>query len=285
MMKKLIFLLLLLSNAIVLNAQEAELKKVVHDFFQAMYKQDTAALRKFFVPAASLFTYSYDAKGNPRAKGTSLSEFINSVSFLGDSPVEERLTGWQCLIDAGIASIWTPYEFYFEGKFSHCGVDSWQMIKVQGDWKISQLTDTRRKTNCPDEELTRFVIDSLINEWHHAAAVADEKSFFGFMTEEAVYIGTDSSERWHRDELAEWSRKYFEGKSAWDFKPISRNITFGPGHNIAWFDELLDTWMGVCRSTGIVVLVDDKWKLVHYQLSLTLPNDKLNDFKKLIGKE
>ena len=284
-MKKLFLLLLIMYNGFALHAQEAELKTVIHDFFQAMYKQDTAALRKFFVPAATLFTYSYDAKGNPRAKGESLSEFINAVSFLGDSPMEERLVGWQCLIDAGVASVWTPYEFYYEGKFSHCGVDSWHMMKIQGEWKITQLTDTRRKSNCPDDELTRFVIDSLINEWHHAAAIADEKTFFGFMTEEAIYIGTDTSERWQRDELAKWSQKYFDRNSAWDFKPISRNITFGPGKNIAWFDELLDTWMGVCRSTGIVELVEDRWKLVHYQLSLTLPNDKLEDFKKLIGKE
>ena len=267
------------------TAQEAELKVFIHDFFQAMYHQDTSALRKVFVPAASLFTYSFDAKGNPRSKGESVSGFINGVSFLGQSPIEERLTGWQCLIDGGIASIWTPYEFYYEGKFTHCGVDSWQLIMVQGEWKITQLTDTRRKTNCPDEELTRFVIDSLINEWHHAAAIADEKSFFGFMTKEAVYIGTDTSERWQRDELAEWSKKYFDRSSAWAFTPISRNITFGPAKNIAWFDELLDTWMGVCRSTGIVELVDDKWKLVHYQLALTLPNDKMADFRKLIGKE
>jgi ketosteroid isomerase-like protein len=266
-------------------AQETPIKAVVHDFFQAMYRQDTAALRNFFVPAASLFTYSYDAKGNPRAKGESLSDFINGVSFLGDSPMEERLTGWQCMVDAGIASVWTPYEFYYEGKFSHCGVDSWQMMLVQGEWKITQLTDTRRKTNCPDEELTRFVIDSLINEWHHAAAISNAKAFFGFMTKDAVYIGTDSSERWHRDELAAWSGKYFERPSAWDFKPISRNITFSPGKDVAWFDELLDTWMGVCRSTGVVELVDQQWKLVHYQLSLTLPNEKLDDFRKLIGRE
>ena len=266
-------------------AQESELRTLVNNFFKAMYQQDTGALRTYFVPAASLFTYSYDAKGNPRAKGETVSNFITGVSFLGDSPMEERLTGWQCLIDAGVAAVWTPYEFYYEGKFSHCGVDSWQMMKVQGEWKITQLTDTRRKTNCPDDELNRFVIDSLINEWHHAAAIADEKAFFGFMTKEAVYIGTDTSERWQRDELVAWSWKYFDGSSAWNFTPISRNITFGPAKNIAWFDELLDTWMGVCRSTGIVVLVDDRWKLVHYQLSLTLPNDKLADFKKLIGKE
>jgi hypothetical protein len=137
----------------------------------------------------------------------SLSEFINAVSFLGDSPMEERLVRTGNAHGCRYCSLWTPYEFYFEGKFSHCGVDSLAHDESTGEWKITQLTDTRRKTNCPDDELTRFVIDSLINEWHHAAAIADEKSFLGFHDrEEAVYIGTDTSERWQRDELAEWSR-------------------------------------------------------------------------------
>lgn len=284
MMRKVIIVGCLLMTTLMVHAQEAALKTFVQQFFQSMYQRDTAALRKAFVPGASLYTFSHDSKGNPRAKGESIADFIRGVSLIGEAQMEERLTGWQCLIDEGIASIWTPYEFYFEGKFTHCGVDSWQMIQVAGEWKISQLTDTRRKGNC-DDELTRFVIDSLINQWHHAAAIADEEAFFGFMTKEAVYIGTDATERWLRDELAEWSRKYFERSSAWDFTPLSRNITLAPAKNLAWFDELLDTQMGTCRSTGVVEKVDDQWKLVHYQLSLTLPNDKLEEFQKLIGKE
>ena len=284
-MKKVLTVCCLLWIAITANGQEAELKIFVQHFFQSMYDRDTVALKKAFLPGASLFTFSHDSKGNPRAKGESIPDFIRGVSLIGEAQMEERLTGWQCLIDDGIASIWTPYEFYFEGKFTHCGVDSWQLIQVQGEWKISQLTDTRRKSECIQDDATRFVIDSLINLWHHAAAIADEDAFFGFMTKEAVYIGTDATERWLRDELAEWSKKYFERSTAWAFTPISRNITFGPAKNIAWFDELLDTWMGTCRSTGVVQKVDGQWKLVHYQLSLTLPNDKLEDFKKLIGKE
>lgn len=269
--------------AVASNAQEKEIKARVDKMFQAMYDVDTAALRKCFIPAAQLMTFSHDAHGNPRAKAETIGDFIRGVALVGDDEFEERLTGWQCLIDDGIASVWTPYEFYFEGKFSHCGVNSFQFIKVQGDWKISMITDTRRKTNCPGDDREVMIIDSIMNEWHHAAAVADEESFFGRMTEDGIYIGTDPTERWLRDELAHWSKKYFDRESAWKFTPMSRNIKMGSVGQIAWIDELLDTWMGTCRSTGILVLKDGEWKIIHYHLSIAVPNDKVDAYKVLIG--
>ncbi len=147
------------------------------------------------------------------------------------------------------------------------------------------ISDTRRRTGCPGDEQTESTIDSLINAWHHAASVADENAFFGRMTEDGIYIGTDPTERWKRDELKEWSKKYFEGESAWSFTPMSRNITVAPGGQIAWFDELLDTWMGVCRSTGIMEKRDGEWMIVHYHLSVSMPNDLLDAYRLLLGKK
>lgn len=268
----------------VAHAQEDQIRDVVDKMFRSMYEGDTAALRSCFIPAAQLMTYAHDAKGNPRAKAETLNDFIRGVSMIGDAAFEERLLNWQILIDDGIASVWTPYEFYFEEKFSHCGVNSFQLIKVQGTWKISMITDTRRKSNCPVGNAS-MAIDSMMNRWHHAAAIADENVFFGSMTSDGIYIGTDASERWLRDELAQWSKKYFDRESAWAFTPLSRTIRVAPGGQIAWFDELLDTWMGVCRSTGVVMLQDNEWKIAHYQLSVTVPNDKIEDFKKLIDKK
>ncbi len=266
------------------HSQEAEIRTVINKMFQSMYKADTVVLRTCFTPGAKFMTYSYDAKGNPRAKGEALPDFLRGVGLMGEAVMEERLTGWQCLIDDGIASVWTPYEFYFESKFSHCGVNSFQLIKVQGEWKISMITDTRRKDGCISEPKQTILIDSLINQWHHAAATADEDSFFGRMTPGGIYIGTDPTERWLRDELKEWSKEYFNREKAWDFKPISRNITIGPGGQMAWFDELLDTWMGTCRSTGILEKIDGEWMIIYYHLSVALPNDKLDGYRILIGK-
>jgi hypothetical protein len=104
------------------------------------------------------------------------------------------------------------------------------------------------------------------------------------MTPDAVYIGTDPAERWMRDELRAWSEKYFARESAWDFKPISRNVTFGQDGAIAWIDELLDTWMGQCRSTGILQRKDGKWKLAYYHLSIAVPNDKVDGYLGLLKK-
>jgi hypothetical protein len=98
------------------------------------------------------------------------------------------------------------------------------------------------------------------------------------MTPEAVYIGTDPTERWLREELRTWSAKYFARESAWAFKPVSRNITFGPDGAIAWVDELLDTWMGKCRSTGVLQRKDGQWKLSYYHLSIAVPNDKVDAY-------
>jgi len=266
-------------------AQEADIRALINRMFEGMYKSDTAALRTYFTPGAKFMTYSYDAKSNPRAKGESLNDFLRGVGLMGPADMEERLTGWQCLIDDGMASVWTPYEFYFEGKFSHCGSNSFQLIQVQGDWKISMISDTRRKTPCLSESQQAMVIDSLINQWHHAAAVADEDAFFGRMTADGIYIGTDPTERWLRDELKEWSKESFKRETAWDFKTLSRNIDIGPGGHIAWFDELLDTWMGTCRSTGIVQRIDGDWKIIYYHLSVALPNDKLDGYRILLGKK
>lgn len=282
---KYIILFVIVCYTSVSFSQEKEIKAVIDKMFQGIYKADTAALRSCFLPAGRLMTYSYDSKGNPRAKADSMSEFLHSVATMGPEDIEEKLTGWQILIDEGVASVWTPYEFYFEGEFSHCGVNSFQLIQVQHQWKISQLTDTRRKGNCVDDAKTIKQLDSLINAWHHAASKGDEEKFFGAMTEDAIYIGTDPTERWKRDELKAWSKKYFDEETAWDFKPLSRTIEIGDSDTMAWFDELLDTWMGTCRSTGILKKVDDQWKIIYYHLSVALPNDQLDGYRKLIGKE
>lgn len=121
-------------------------------------------------------------------------------------------------------------------------------------------------------------IHNLIDNWHHAAAVADEETFFGSMTEGARYIGTDENENWAREELKEWSKAFFDRDSAWDFKKKTRNVYLYTDGEIGWFDETLDTWMGVCRGSGVVVLTDEGWKIKHYVLSVAVPNDKIDAY-------
>ena len=115
--------------------------------------------------------------------------------------------------------------------------------------------------------------DAFLDAWHHAASVADEGAYFGAMTEDAVFIGTDAGERWLRDELRAWAKEYFARESAWVFEPVERHVAYSPDRRVAWFDEKLDSpHMGETRGSGVLVDVGGEWKIKHYVLSFAIPN-------------
>ncbi len=117
--------------------------------------------------------------------------------------------------------------------------------------------------------------------WHKAAATADEELFFGSMTDEGIYLGTDKTEKWTRDEMREWSKEYFDRESAWAFTTISRDVYLSEDANTVWFNEKLDTWMGVCKGTGVLVKQNGEWKIALYDLSVAVDNDKIQQFIEL----
>ena len=118
-------------------------------------------------------------------------------------------------------------------------------------------------------------IHSILDNWHAAAATADEDTFFGTMTDSAIYLGTDKTERWLRDELKEWSAEYFERDKAWAFTASNREVYFSKDGRTAWFEELLDTWMGPCRGSGVLSYSNGDWKLEHYNLAVLIDNDDI----------
>jgi ketosteroid isomerase-like protein len=119
-------------------------------------------------------------------------------------------------------------------------------------------------------------ISALLNQWHLFASKADFEGYFDLLTAEAVFVGTDAAEVWNKQEFMEFSRPYFEQGKAWDFMAIDRNIYMDPSGEVAWFDEILNTWMQLCRGSGVVRKVDGHWKIAHYVLSLTIPNEEIN---------
>src|SRR5262245_61980942 len=126
-------------------------------------------------------------------------------------------------------------------------------------------------------------IGSVLDGWHAAAASADEEKYFSYFTTDAVFLGTDASERWTRDEFRKWAHPYFAKGKAWRFKAVSRWITFSPDRTVAWFDEALDTPnLGPCRGSGVLVATKSGWKIAQYNLSIPIPNDLTDDFKKRI---
>lgn len=119
-------------------------------------------------------------------------------------------------------------------------------------------------------------ITELLEAWHKAAAEANYDGYFGLMADESVFIGTDATENWNKQEFMEWSKPYFDRGKAWSFTTLERNIFLGKDEEIAWFDELLDTQMGICRGSGVVVKVDGEWQVKHYVLSIAIPNENVD---------
>jgi ketosteroid isomerase-like protein len=127
-------------------------------------------------------------------------------------------------------------------------------------------------------------INDLINTWHKAAAEADFETYFGILADDGVFIGTDASENWQNDDFRAFSKPYFDRGKAWSFTTIERNIYINNSGNFAWFDELLDTRMEICRGSGVLSKEDGKWRIKHYVLSITIPNEDV-DVVSAIKKE
>jgi len=125
------------------------------------------------------------------------------------------------------------------------------------------------------QETKKKAIHKVLDSWHEAAAQADFPTYFGLMGEQSVFIGTDAMENWQREAFEAFSKPYFDQGKAWSFEARERNIYISTDGSFAWFDELLDTWMGTCRGSGILENVEDTWKIRHYVLSITIPNEEI----------
>ena len=124
-------------------------------------------------------------------------------------------------------------------------------------------------------------VAAFIDEWHDDAAHANLR-YFDKMASDGVYIGTDKSERWVRDDFKNWAKPYFSRGKAWEFHSFNRHIAFSPDRSIIWFDEQLHTQMGICQASGVLRNGKDGFQIVHYQLSLTIPNDLVDQIHKQI---
>jgi ketosteroid isomerase-like protein len=126
-------------------------------------------------------------------------------------------------------------------------------------------------------------INATLEAWHKAAAEAKFDAYFGMMTEDAIFIGTDPTENWNKKAFQAYSKPHFDKGKAWNFKAIERNIYFDESGKLAWFDELLSTQMKICRGSGVLVKIGKEWKIKHYVLSITIPNDNTNEVVKIIA--
>ncbi|RZJ98972.1 MAG: nuclear transport factor 2 family protein [Flavobacterium sp.] len=149
-MRKLFLICAFGCTAVCVSAQSTadSVKAVVNKMFDAMRASDGTMLQAAFGDSAVLQTIGKSKEGKTVIRNESIQEFAQSISTAPKGALDERISFETVKIDGPLASVWTPYSFYYNGKFSHCGVNSFQLIRFGGEWKIQYIIDTRRKAGC-----------------------------------------------------------------------------------------------------------------------------------------
>lgn len=130
------------------NSEEAAIKEVVATFFKGLHNGDSAVVSKTFHKDIKIQTTSTQ-KENKVLVTESKTKLLTGIAAKNPAHVYfEKLLAINVQIDGNLASVWTPYEFYFNGTFSHCGANSFQLFNNNGLWQITYLIDMRRRTNC-----------------------------------------------------------------------------------------------------------------------------------------
>ncbi len=131
------------------------------------------------------------------------------------------------------------------------------------------------------QDSKKLVVAQQLDRWHEAAARADYSNYFDLMVEPGVFVGTDATEHWDLRAFKSFSKPYFDKGKAWSFTSIERHIYFTDSERTAYFDELLDTHMGICRGSGVMLFQNGNWKVAHYVLSIAVPNEHVVTLNKL----
>lgn len=130
------------------NKTEDSVKAAVNKLFDGMRAGDGALVRAAFTDSAILQTTGRGKDGKVMVRTQQVAGFADFVSKQKAGAADERIEFETIRIDGPLAIVWTPYKFYFNGQFSHCGVNSFQLVQLNGEWKIQYLIDTRRKDGC-----------------------------------------------------------------------------------------------------------------------------------------
>jgi Putative lumazine-binding len=130
------------------QTSEDSVKAVINKMFTGMKNADASLLKSCFADSMVLQTISRDKEGKLIVRNEKPADFIDFIKKESPGNADERITFDVVKTDGPLAIAWTPYNFYYKGKFSHCGVNSFQLVRFNGEWKIQYLIDTRRKEGC-----------------------------------------------------------------------------------------------------------------------------------------
>lgn len=131
----------------------------------------------------------------------------------------------------------------------------------------------------PSDPATKMMfVDDVLNNWHADASAGRFESYFDAMADDGVFLGTDATERWTKEEFMGYAREPFSDGNGWTYTPSDRFVAFDDDGDTAWVDELLtNEKYGTLRGTAVLRLVGDDWKIAHYSLTFLVPNEKAAD--------
>jgi len=149
-MKYFLIPLTILFAAISVQAQSAEdsVKSVINTMFIAMKNADGDLLKSTFSDSIVFQTITRNKEGKTVVRNESPQGFVDQISRARPDSLDERIRFETVKVDGPLAIAWTPYQFYYNGQFSHCGVNSFQLVRFNGVWKIQYIMDTRRRVGC-----------------------------------------------------------------------------------------------------------------------------------------
>jgi len=150
-MTRFIFYLCVLLTSVVFAQEDenAKVKATINTFFEGFHKGDTILVKSVMMDKMLLQTTYKTKEGNNVLVSEESSKLMSAIANRpSDQKWDERLLNYNIQVDGIMANVWTPYEFWFNDTFSHCGVNSFQLFNDHGTWKIIYLIDTRRKQGC-----------------------------------------------------------------------------------------------------------------------------------------
>lgn len=124
-----------------------------------------------------------------------------------------------------------------------------------------------------------------LDDFHDAAAHADEGRYFAHFSPGAVFLGTDATERWDLAAFRAYAHPHFASGHGWTYRPQRRAIVFAEDGTVAWFDEdLMGERTGPTRGSGVLVASGGRWLIAQYNLTFTIPNERFDDLRRILTK-
>lgn len=143
-----VFAILICGNAAKAQTAEDSIKAVINKMFAGMKSSDTVMVKSCFTETAVLQTFGKDKAAKTIITTETPGDFAKIIATIPAGAADEQIVFKDLKIDGPMAAVWTPFKLYFNGKFYSCGVNSFQLVRLNGEWKIQYILDTRRKTNC-----------------------------------------------------------------------------------------------------------------------------------------